>query len=353
MSTIVTAFADDPGRRLSPVVRLAPAKLNLTLAVIGRRRDGYHDLHSVVVPLGLADRLSLAVQPAGGDSIASTGFDPGPPERNLVLRAIDATRRTVAMSWPGAPTPPPALAVRIEKRIPVAAGLGGGSSDAAAAIDAALEAWGAELSPDDRAAVALEVGSDVPLFLVGGAALIEGRGERVTPLHGVHAAGGGEAAVVLVTPAVPIRTAEVFAAWSSGAMGEPGVARRSSEHFASEFGSGLTVPRLHERAAVFAAANDLLPATLSLRPDLVPFRRALARTLSRPIGMSGSGPTLWALYPSLAEAQRAADLISGAVDTGTIPSPGVDRPFISVTTIVGSPADATKELVNVERRTSG
>jgi 4-diphosphocytidyl-2-C-methyl-D-erythritol kinase len=349
----VNAIADEPGRRLSPVVRLAPAKLNLTLAVIGRRRDGYHDLHSVVVPLGLADRLSLAVQPTGGDSLASTGFDPGPPDRNLVLRAIDATRHAVATSWPGAPTSPPALAVRLEKRIPVAAGLGGGSSDAAAAIDAALEAWGSAMSLHERTEVALEVGSDVPLFLAGGAALIEGRGERVTPLHGVQATRGGDAAVVLVTPALPVRTSEVFDAWAGGAMGEPGVARRSSEHFASEFGSGLTVARLLERAAVLAAANDLLPATLSLRPELVAFRRALARTLSRPIGMSGSGPTLWALYPSVAEAQLAADLVSEAVSTGTIPSPGEGRPFVGATTIVGSTAKPVEELVSVERRTSG
>ena len=197
MSTPVTGIGNDPARRLSPVVRLAPAKLNLTLAVIGRRRDGYHDLHSVVVPLELADRLSLAIQPVGGDSITSTGFDPGWPERNLVLRAIDVTRAAVARSWPGAPMSPPALAVRLEKRIPIAAGLGGGSSDAAAAIDGALE-----------------VGSDVPLFLAGGAALIEGRGERVTPLHGVHASAGGEAAVLLVTPALSIHTAAVFEAWS-------------------------------------------------------------------------------------------------------------------------------------------
>jgi 4-diphosphocytidyl-2-C-methyl-D-erythritol kinase len=357
VSTPVAGIANDPARRLSPVVRLAPAKLNLTLAVIGRRRDGYHDLHSVVVPLELADRLSLAIQPVGGDSITSTGFDPGSPERNLVLRAIDLTRAAVARSWPGAPMPPPALAVRLEKRIPVAAGLGGGSSDAAAAIDGALEVWGADLSPDERAAMALEVGSDVPLFLAGGAALMEGRGERVTPLHGVHASAGGEAAVLLVTPALSIHTADVFGAWSGGAMGEPGVARRSSEHFASEFGSGLSVGRLVERAAVLAASNDLLPATLGLRPGLVPFRRALARTLSRPIGMSGSGPTLWALYASFAAAQRAAEQVDDAVDSGAIVPPGDGRPFVAATTIVGSTSGAVEAPleapVEVERRTSG
>ena len=129
----------DPSRRLTPVVRLAPAKLNLTLAVIGRRPDGYHALHSVVAPLALSDRLSLALAAGEPDTLAVTGFDPGAGE-NLVLRAIAATRRGARASWPGAPAEPPSLAARLEKRIPVAAGLGGGSSDAAAAIDGALEA---------------------------------------------------------------------------------------------------------------------------------------------------------------------------------------------------------------------
>ncbi|HVL53260.1 MAG TPA: hypothetical protein VM344_03280, partial [Vitreimonas sp.] len=116
----------DPARRLAPVVRVAPAKLNLTLAVLGRRPDGYHDLHSVVVPLALSDRLSLAVQPgAASDSLHVAGFDPGPPAANLVLRAIAAARRAAA-PLAGGPAALPALAARLEKRIPVAAGLGGG-----------------------------------------------------------------------------------------------------------------------------------------------------------------------------------------------------------------------------------
>src|SRR5262245_29578183 len=168
-------------RAVTPVVRLAPAKLNLTLAVVGRRPDGYHALHSVMAPLDLADRLTLAVDPspAASDSLHAEGFDPGPVGDNLALRAVDATRRAVRGHLPAAP---PGLALRLDKRIPVAAGLAGGSSDAAAAIDGALEAWGAagELSPAERAAVAAGVGSDVPFFLAGGAALVEGRGERVT-----------------------------------------------------------------------------------------------------------------------------------------------------------------------------
>ena len=102
----------DPARRLAPVVRLAPAKLNLTLAVVGRRADGFHNLHSVVVLLDLVDRLSLAVRASGEDSIHSTGFAVAPAGVNLVQAAVAATRDAVARTGPGAPAQPPPLAAR-------------------------------------------------------------------------------------------------------------------------------------------------------------------------------------------------------------------------------------------------
>jgi 4-diphosphocytidyl-2-C-methyl-D-erythritol kinase len=335
----------DPARRVTPVVRLAPAKLNLTLAVVGRRPDGFHTLHSVMAPLALADRLSLVADPSpdAADSLRVEGFDAGPLADNLVLTALAATRRALR---PHVAAPPPGLAIRLEKRIPVAAGLAGGSSDAAAAIDGALEAWGASevLGPAERSALAASIGSDVPFFLAGGPALVEGRGERVSPLRGVEP-GPGEAppGILLVTPAVAAHTAAVFAAWSDGAMGEPGVAARSSEHFAAEFGSGLSARRLLERAGVLAAANDLLPAAAAVVDGLVAFRRALTRLLSRPIGLSGSGPTLWALYPSVDDADLAAASVRAAVGTGFIAAPGDGPPFVAATTLLAHPAPIALE----------
>jgi 4-diphosphocytidyl-2-C-methyl-D-erythritol kinase len=335
----------DPARRLTPVVRLAPAKLNLTLAVVGRRPDGYHTLHSVMVPLGVADRLSLVPDPspAARDTIRTEGFDPGPPATNLVLRAIEATRRAIRSHVDATP---PALAARLDKRIPVAAGLAGGSSDAAAAIDGALEAWDAtdRLGPEERLELAASIGSDVPFFLGGGAALVEGRGERVTPLHGLRlTAGEAEPGILLVTPDASAHTAAVFAAWAAGAMGEPAVVRRTSEHFASEFGAGLTGRQLFERAGVLASANDLLPAAASVVEGLVPFRRALTRLLGRPIGLSGSGPTLWALYPSVDDADLAAASVRAAIGTGFLVAPGNAAPFVAATSILPGPPRPTDE----------
>jgi 4-diphosphocytidyl-2-C-methyl-D-erythritol kinase len=339
----------DPGRRLGPVVRLAPAKLNLTLAVVGRRTDGYHDLHSVMVPLALADVLTLASVPTGPDTLHVEGHDPGAAADNLVLRALAATRRAVGAGWggqdgpggraagPGA-GPAPSLAARLDKRIPVAAGLGGGSSDAAAALDGALEAWFAELDDRARLEVGASLGSDVPFFLAGGTALVEGRGERVSPLRGVL---GEPPGVLLVCPAVALSTREVFAAFADGARSaDPGATRASSAHLATELQRGLTGLRLVERAGVLASANDLVVAAGALVPGLTSFRRALIRTLGRPVGQSGSGPTSWALYASREEAAAAAGVVRDAVADGRIPIVGVGPPTIVATTLGTTKADA-------------
>ncbi len=359
----------DPLRRLSPVIRLAPAKVNLTLAVLGLRPDGFHDLHSVMVPLDLADRLSVSLAPPGStDSLHVVGFDPGPGNDNLVLRAFAAARR-LARSASGQPGTPPPLAARLEKRIPIAAGLAGGSSDAEAAADAALEAWAVELDGEARVRLAAELGSDVPFFLARGPALVEGRGERLTGLAWLRDAGAGTGAnsangavggagvdgdvatsgapdrpgMLLVTPAVGISTPAAFQAWDAGARGAGGAARLASEHLAAELRSGLRVTDLLARASVLAAANDLAPAAAVLEPRLVPFKRALLRLLGRPVGLSGSGPTHWALYPSFGEAVTAADRVRSAIADGELPALGPKPPFVAATRIVAGTQATRRE----------
>jgi 4-diphosphocytidyl-2-C-methyl-D-erythritol kinase len=325
---------------LHPVVRLAPAKLNLTLVVVGVRRDGYHDLHSVMVPLGLADRLSLARAVGPADSLYVAGAVDGgtsldPAAFDSVLRGIAEARRAVGR---GADTFP--LAARLEKRIPIAAGLAGGSSDAAAAIDGALEAWAADLPADDRLRAAAATGSDVPFFLVEGPALVEGRGERVTPLN--HLA-GNPPGVLLVTPAVEISTSAAFRALDNdpaAAAANRGSTRLTSEHLAAELGPGSPPMRAADllvRAGVLAVANDLANAADLLAPGLRALRRAVSRLLGAPIGLSGSGPTLWALYPSLDDAEEAARRVRDEAAIGLLESPGSSLPFVVATTIEGGP----------------
>jgi 4-diphosphocytidyl-2-C-methyl-D-erythritol kinase len=331
----MTQPAVDPTRRLTPVVRLAPAKLNLSLAVVGRQSDGYHELHSVMVPLELADRLSLAPTAGSLDTLHVVGFDTGPMAENLVLRALAGVREAVGAGWAGSGGPPPPLAARLDKRIPVAAGLAGGSSDAAATLDGALEAWGATLTIHERLRVASRLGSDVPFFLAGGAALVEGRGEAVSPLRGVT---GDPPGVLLVTPRLAIRTPDVFAAWDTGPPAGRGAVRTSSAHLAEELRAGLSARALVDRAGILAVANDLVAATATLEPGLVALRRALSRQLGRPVGQSGSGPTLWVLYASGTEAGSAADEVREAIAGGAIPVPGDGEPFVAATTIAAGAA---------------
>ncbi len=319
---------------LHPVVRLAPAKLNLTLAVLGARRDGFHDLHSVMVPLGFGDRLSLAPAASSADSlhvVDAGGRSLEPAAFGSVLGGIGAARRAVGRGADAFP-----IAARLDKRIPIASGLAGGSSDAAAALDGALEAWGADLPAHERAAAAAAAGSDVPFFLAGGAALVEGRGERVTALNPLA---GDPPGVILVTPAVQISTPAAFAAYDAdpaAAAANRGATRLSSEHLAAELGPGHPPMRagdLVRRAGALAVANDLANAADLLAPGLRGLRRALTRLLGVPIGLSGSGPTLWALYPSLDGAETAAARVREELDRGRLESPGAGSPFIIATTI--------------------
>ena len=300
----------------------APGKVNLTLAVIGRRSDGYHELHSVVAPLTFGDHLTLTLSPrAASDDLHLAGEPIPDTEENLVLTALRILR--AALAEEGVALPP--ITVVLEKRLPVAAGLGGGSSDAAAALRGALRLSGMTLSDARLFALAAEVGSDVPLFLPGGPVLLEGRGERIARLAPWNSRPG----VLLITPRLPIRTPDVFAAFAAGARGEmQGAALMSSQHLASEVASGLSAEELVQRSAVLGAANDLLAPARAIAPWLRPFDHALRRLLGRPLALSGSGPTLFLLYPSKADAAEGRDLLLAALAAGELEAPGGLTPSV-------------------------
>jgi len=306
------------------IERLARAKVNLALAVIGRRPDGYHDLVSVFARLDLADRL--AVEPSGdGDRLVVTGgsIDYTPGADDLVLRAAVLLRQARA---PGAP----GLAFRLEKDVPLAAGLGGGSADGAAALDLAARAWSIELGADERLALAARLGSDVP-FLVADAdtALVTGRGERVERLPGPLDPTG----VLLVTAGDGLSTRDVFGALAADpdAVGDPGagtgsVAADRARNLAASLAAGCRAADLVAMARDLRDANDLWPATSRLRPDLADLRLALEARLGRPVLLSGSGPTLLALYPSRVAAETAATALR------TDPTPGLDAAAVRAAT---------------------
>jgi 4-diphosphocytidyl-2C-methyl-D-erythritol kinase len=170
---------------------------------------------------------------------------------------------------------------------------------------------------------------------------VEGRGERLTPLPWLRDAGEGHErpGLLLVTPSCGVSTPAAFRAWDEGARTAGGAARMASLHLAEELRAGrLRASDLVARASVLAAANDLAPAAAAVEPGLLPFKRALLRLLGRPVGVSGSGPTHWALYPSHAEAAEAADAVRAAVVAGDVAAPGPSRPLVVAARILSTTA---------------
>lgn len=262
----------------------ATAKLNLALAVTGRRADGYHELRSVFVTLGLADDVRVA----GGRRLEI--------RNSAVIEGEDLAARAVRVLARAAGREPHAF-VQIRKRIPLAAGLGGGSSDAAAVLRGLAVLWMVE---PDLVRVAAEVGSDVPFFAAGvPAALVSGRGETVRPLP----APPGPLFAVVVRPTLRLATAEVFAEFApADASAGPHV-----DVLALAFEKGAVTPdllRVH-------AANDLLPAA-TRRCDAIRSWQEAAGARGIPLFLTGSGPTLFAIPDDRADALRIARILRRA-----------------------------------------
>ena len=246
---------------------LAPAKLNLGLQVIGRRPDGFHEIRTVMVTVSIFDRLAIAE----GEDLSFHADDPRVSGAgNLVVAA--ATRLAAE-----AGTPPNAR-IELAKRIPIAAGLGGASSDAAATLVALNRLWGSPLSAERLSGLAAAVGSDVPFLLRGGAALVGGRGERIVPLRAA-----ATIYVVVAAPRVviPAKTATLYDRLRAADFGDG----RVVESLAAGGLSDLTEAAL---ANAFARPlYDLLPAL----PGLV---NALRSAGAEVVALSGAGPAHYA-----------------------------------------------------------
>ena len=265
----------------------APAKLNLCLYLGPRRADGLHALCSLFEPLALAD--AIEVSEGGSDEVIC----PGVEGENLAARALSALRER---GWTGPP-----LRIEIEKRIPVAAGLGGGSADAAAVLRLArgdLHVDTTGKSPQlDLAALAAALGADVPSQLDPALALVRGAGERIEPLPPPP-----PHAVLLLPDGRGLSTPAVFAE-----ADRLGLGRGESE-------LDELAGRLREAAGTGASpldyagllANDLEPAARSLRPEIGEALDALRNARAPLAFLTGSGPTVVGLFPTLAGARSAA-----------------------------------------------
>ncbi len=198
-------------RGFVPMKWSAPAKINLSLRVLGRREDGFHEIETRMVPLSLADELEIAWRPAGVpvELVCSDPSLPAGPE-NLVCRAAEIFRREVD---PGMPP----VQITLTKRVPHGAGLGGGSSDAAAVLLALNTLCGSRLAAAQLAALAAELGSDVPFFVFQSAAVCRGRGEIVEPVPF-----GERLPLLLLKPPFPVPTPWAYQRWRNSRV-LPGV----------------------------------------------------------------------------------------------------------------------------------
>jgi len=243
----------------------APAKINRELRVGGVRSDGYHEIRSRVVAIDLAD--SIEVETGDGDlTLSCEGFPVPSDESNLAVRAGRALANHLGR--------PADAAIRLKKKIPVGAGLGGGSSDAARALALLARLWGAGLTREDLRVLAASLGSDVPFFLVGGEAEVTGRGDSVRPLPDSEPTD-----LLVLVPPFPLSTAEVYAT-----------------HRRLESGSSFDDRRIPAALEVdssrnFFGPNDLALAVLETKAEMSILLDS-ARSLAPESAITGSGSAI-------------------------------------------------------------
>ena len=260
----------------------AYAKINLTLDVLGQRTDGYHDLATVMQTVDLYDTICLSATEDDRVQVVCTMPELSNDD-NLAARAVRLVRQRLAIRQ--------GVLIELHKRIPIAAGLGGGSSDAAAVLLALQHWWRLALSPSDLLEIASSLGSDVPFFLTGGLALCEGRGERVT----AHSFNWPRTMrwLLLRKPAISVSTAAVF---------------RSLP--ASDYTNGM-----HSRAVCTAITAGQTPeledlhncferSVLETYPEVAHSREGLLQAGASFVRLSGTGPTLFTAFPDLTRAHK-------------------------------------------------
>ena len=263
------------------------AKVNLALEVLGKRGDGYHEIATVLQAVDLCDRLKVEA----ADTLSVQTDDPDLPtdDGNLVMRAARLLQKAAGVEV--------GARIRLDKRIPVAAGLGGGSSDAAATLWGLSWLWGLRWPKARLRELAVELGMDVPFFLGTGRAVARGRGERLDALPG-----GGGYALVLVNPRVPLSTREVYGRVPAGWEARP-------------VGTERVIEALRTRNVAKVAAaltNNLESVVEPLLPVIGRMKAALLAAGALGAIMSGSGPTVFGMARSLDHARQIRTRVSRA-----------------------------------------
>jgi 4-diphosphocytidyl-2-C-methyl-D-erythritol kinase len=275
------------------------AKINLSLVVLGRRADGFHELRTVFQAVSLSDRVTLRWRPGARWSVRATPEIPN----NLAVRAAEAIHQAVRLRG--------RLEIEIEKRIPMGGGLGGGSSNAAAVLLALPVLAGVRMPEGEVHAAAASLGSDVPFFLEGGAALGLGRGEELYPLQSPSESWG-----LVVSTGLKVSTAAAYKA-----LGRPSWTELTSRELSNRLNrfrvlAGALCGSGEERDWRGQSENDFEPVVFQRHPQLSELRERLCETGAFPARISGSGSALFGLFRTRRECEKARRLLQ---DAGAVP----------------------------------
>jgi 4-diphosphocytidyl-2-C-methyl-D-erythritol kinase len=258
------------------------AKINLSLDVLGKRADGYHELVTVMQTIDLYDTICLTA--IAEDTVRVICSRPElNGDDNLAARAAHAVRQRLSLSQ--------GVMIELQKHVPVAAGLGGGSSNAAAVLLALQQWWQLSLSSSDLLDIAASLGSDVPFFLTGGLALCEGRGERITPLAPRWPS--AMRWLLLLKPAIGVSTAAVFRGLPPDDYTDGSHSRAICSAFINQ--GELHLEDLH---------NGLQRGVLQRYPEVAQAREDMLQAGASHVRLSGSGPTLFAAFSRLDQAAQ-------------------------------------------------
>ncbi|MFD1427965.1 4-diphosphocytidyl-2-C-methyl-D-erythritol kinase [Kroppenstedtia sanguinis] len=265
----------------------APAKINLTLDVLHKRADDYHELEMLMTTIDLYDRIDLTETRSGITLDSTSGFVPF-DDRNLAYRAVALVKKRFGVQK--------GIHIGIRKNIPVAAGLAGGSSDAAATLKGLNQLWDLGLTVEEMAKLGLGLGSDVPFCVYGGTAIARGRGEEITPV-----APPPPCWVILAKPPHGVSTAEVFAAFQLERVEERPQLDRMLKALEQRDFNGVC----HE------LSNVLESVTLVQYPKVHRLKEKMIAFGAQGVLMSGSGPTVFALVQKENLARRVVNGLRG------------------------------------------
>ncbi len=268
----------------------APAKINLSLDVLHKRDDGYHEVEMVMTTIDLADRVELALLDSDQIKISSHNRFVPDDNRNLAYQAANVLKERYNVSK--------GVGITITKTIPVAAGLAGGSSDAAATLRGLNKLWGLNLSLDELAEIGSEIGSDVSFCVYGGTALATGRGEKI---H--HIEPPPHCWVVLAKPTIGVSTSEVY-----------GQLDLTSVHHPNVKGMVQAITNKDYYGICKLMGNVLEDVTLKLHPEVAQIKDQMRKFGADAVMMSGSGPTVFGLVHHDSRLQRVYNGLRGFCD---------------------------------------